>query len=156
MGFGDNTISPFEIEDARDAAHKASEQQRSIENLIRDCSKKLAEAERQYRLALTLQILHLHSQDGVAWTACDVMARGDRKVADLRYARDIAKGVLDAAQQQGYRYGADRRDLHRLIEWSQRRDLRVDAEPGEWSRQPTDGAGVPPGVDPGTGELRAA
>jgi hypothetical protein len=140
--FGDNTISPFEIEDARAAAHKASEQQRAIEDSIRNASRDLAEAERQYRLALTLRILHLHSQDGVAWTACDVMARGDKKVADLRYKRDIAKGVLESVTQQGFRYGADRRDLHRLIEWSQRRDLRTDTPPPEWDRQ--------------TGELRAA
>jgi hypothetical protein len=153
-GFGENTIQPFLIEDARAAAHKASEQQRSVENLIRDNSRKLAEAERQYRLALTTRILHLHAQDGVAWTACDVIARGEKQVADLRYARDVAKGVLDAAQQQGFRYGADRRDLHRIIEWSQRRDLRTDAEPGDWSKQPVDGAGVPPDADPRTGEVR--
>lgn len=135
MSFGENSISPFLIEDARAAAHKASEQQRTVENLIRDNSKKLAEAERQYRLALTTKILYLHAQDGVAWTACDVIARGDKQVADLRYARDIAKGVLEAAVQQGFRYGADRRDLHRLIEWSQRRDLRTDTPPPEWDRE---------------------
>jgi hypothetical protein len=156
MSFGENTISPFLVEDARAAAHKASELQRSVEDAIRDSSRKLAEAERQYRLKLTTRIMELHAQDGVAWTACDVIARGEPAVADLRYARDVAKGVLEAAQQQGYRYGADRRDLHQLIEWSQRRDLRVDAEPGDWSKQPVHGSGVPAGVDPKTGELRAA
>jgi hypothetical protein len=141
-GFGDNTISPFEIEDARAAAHEASKQQRGVENAIRDASRDLAEKERQYRLALTTQILHLHAQDGVAWTACEAMARGEPNVANLRYARDVAKGILEAAQQQAYTFAADRRDLHRLIEWSQRRDLRVDAEPTE--RQ----------WDEGTGEIR--
>lgn len=156
VSFGENTISPLEIPDARTAAHEASKLQRNVENAIRDASRRLAEAERQYRLKLTTHILHLHAQDGVAWTACGEMARGDREVADLRYTRDVAKGMLEAAQQQAFRYGADRRDLHRLIEWSQRRDLRTDAEPADWSRQPTDGAGVPAGVDPQTGELRSA
>ena len=129
MSFGENTISPFEIEDARAAAHKASEQQRGVEDSIRDASRNLAEAERQYRLALTTRILYLHAQDKVAWTACEAIARGEASVADLRYKRDVAKGILEAAQQQAYTFAADRRDLHRLIEWSQRRDLRIDAEP---------------------------
>lgn len=131
----ENTISPFEILDAREAAHRASEQQRAVEDRIRTASRDLAETERQYRLALTTKILELHAQDGVAWTACDVIARGEKNVAELRYKRDVAKGVLEAAQQQAYTYAADRRDLHRLIEWSQRRDLRVDAPPVDWDRQ---------------------
>ena len=150
----ENTIRPLEIADAREAAHKASELQRGVEDAIRDASRKLAEAERQYRLAPTKRIMHLHAQDGVAWTACDVIARGEPAVADLRYQRDVAKGVLEAAQQQAFRYGADRRDLHRLIEWSQRRDLRTDAPPEQWGRP--EGSGVPAGVDPETGELKAA
>lgn len=154
MTIAENTISPLDIADARQAAHKASELQRGVEDAIRDASRSYAEAERQYRLALTKRILHLHAQDGVAWTACGEMARGDERVADLRYTRDVAKGVLEAAQQQAFRYGADRRDLHRLIEWSQRRDLRTDAPPEQWP-QP-EGSGVPAGVDPRTGELRSA
>jgi hypothetical protein len=142
MSFGENTIKPFLIEDARQAAHKASEQQRSVEDQIRDASRKLADAERLYRLELTTRILYLHANDGVAWTACEAIARGEPNVAGLRHARDIAKGVLDSVQQQGFRYGADRRDLHQLIVWSQRRDLRVDDPPGEWDKQ--------------TGELKAA
>jgi hypothetical protein len=156
MSFADNTISPFEIEDARSAAHKASELQRSVEDQIREASRKLATAERHYRELLTVRILELHAKDSVAWTACETIARGEKGVAKLRFERDIAKGVLESVQQQGFRYGADRRDLHRLIEWSQRRDLRTDAEPGDWSKQPTFGAGDGPDFDPTTGELRAA
>lgn len=150
MSFGDNTISPFLIEDAREAAHKASEQQRGVEDAIRTASRQLAETERQYRLALTKKILHLHAQEGVAWTACDVIARGEENVAKLRYERDVARGILEAAQQQAFTYGADRRDLHRLIRWSESRDLRVDTPPEHWP-QP-EGAGV----DTRTGELRSA
>jgi len=150
----ENTLSPFEIADAREAAHKASELQRGVEDQIRNASRELAEAERQYRLALATEILRLKAQEEVAWTACEQIARGESNVANLRYARDVAKGVLEAAQQQAFRYGADRRDLHRLIEWSQRRDLRTDAPPEQWPQ--AEGAGVPPNVDPRTGELRAA
>ena len=129
MSFGENTISPFEIEDARAAAHKASEQQRGVEDSIRDASRKLADAERRYRLKLTETIFRLHADEGVAWTACDVIARGEVDVARLRYDRDVAKGILEAIQQQAFAFAADRRDLHRLIEWSQRRDLRIDTPP---------------------------
>lgn len=156
MTLAENTISPFEIADARSAAHEASKLQRAVEDRIREASKKVAEAERQYRLKLTTRILHLHAQDKLAITMCGEIARGEQDVADLRYERDVAKGVLEAAQQQAYRYAADRRDLHRLIEWSERRDLRTDAEPVDWSRQPTYGTGTPPGIDPATGELKAA
>jgi hypothetical protein len=138
----ENTISPLEIADARAAAHKASELQRGVEDGIRDASRKLAESERQYRLALAKEILRLKAQEEVAWTACEQIARGEGKVANLRYERDVAKGVLEAAQQQAFRYGADRRDLHRLIEWSQRRDLRTNTPPVDWDRH--------------TGELRSA
>lgn len=147
----ENTIRPLEIADAREAAHKASELQRGVEDQIRNASRELAEAERQYRLKLTTRILHLHAQDGLAITMCGEVARGEKDVADLRYARDVAKGILEAAQQQAFRRGADRRDLHRMIRWSESRDLRTDAPPERWP-QP-EGAGIPPGVDPHTGEV---
>lgn len=138
----ENTIHPLEIGDARQAAHKASELQRGVEDRIRDASRELAEAERQYRLKLTERILYLHAQQGLAITMCGEVARGEQVVADLRFKRDVAKGILEAAQQKAFRYAADRRDLQRLIEWSQRRDLRVDTPPADLDRQ--------------TGELRSA
>jgi hypothetical protein len=152
VNFGENTIRPLLVEDAREAAHKASELQRGVEDRIREASRELAEAERQYRLKLSERILYLHAQENLAITMCGEIARGEKVVADLRFKRDVAKGVLEAAQQQAFRYAADRRDLSRMIEWSERRDLRTDAPPAEWPRP--EGAGVPAGVDPGTGELR--
>lgn len=136
----DNTISPLEIGDARQAAHRASELQRNVENLLRDTSRDLAEKERLYRRKLSTRIVELHAEDGYAITMCGDIARGEEAVARLRYERDVAEGVLEAARQQAFRYGADRRDLHQLIEWSQRRDLRVDTPP--------------PSFDRGTGEIR--
>lgn len=150
----ENTLHPFEIADAREAAHEASRRQRDLEDRIRQASRDLAEAERQYRMKLTTRIMELHAQDSVAWTACDIIARGEKPVADLRFKRDVARGVLEAAQQQGYRYAADRRDLSRMIRWSEQRDLRTDAPPEQWPRP--EGASAPPGVDPKTGALRSA
>ena len=140
MTFGDNTIQPLEIPDAREAAHKASENQRALEDQLRQASRDLANAERHYREKLTIRIHHLHAVDGVAWTACDTIARGESEVADLRFKRDVATGVLEAAQQQAFRHAAERRDLHALITWSMRRELRIDTPPVEFN--------------PETGEIR--
>lgn len=153
MSFGDNTLTPFEIVDAREAARKASEQQKSVEDQIRKRSRRLAEAEARYRERLSVRIMELKTEEGIAWTVCSDVARGEEDIAQLRKARDICQGLLESVQQQGFRYGADRRDLHKLIEWSERRDLRTDAEP-DWSRTPTFGRPVPDNVDPKTGELR--
>lgn len=81
------------------------------------------------------------------------IARGEKAVADLRFKRDVAKGILEAAQQQAFRYGADRRDLDTMLTWSMRRDLRTDTPPEQWPRPI--GSGAPAGVDPETGEIES-
>ncbi len=131
--FGENTVSPLEIPDAREAAHKASELQRGVEDRIREASRDLAEKERLYREKLSLRIVELKAKDGYAITMCGDIARGEPAVASLRYERDVAEGVLDAARQQAFRYGADRRDLDTLLNWSRARDLRTDTPPPGWN-----------------------
>jgi hypothetical protein len=128
MSFGPNVLSPLQIEDAREAAHRASELQRAVEDRIRETSRALAEAERSYRKLLSERILRLKA-DGNAITACETIAKGMPDVADLRYARDLARGIHDASRQEAFRRGADRADVGRLLEWSRARDLRTDAEP---------------------------
>jgi hypothetical protein len=134
MKVADNKLThPLEIADAREAAHRASELQREVEDAIKAASRDLAEAERRYRKALAEKIVTAHADDGIAWTTCADVARGDKAVADLRYARDVAEGVLDAMRQQAFRRGSDRRDLDTLLNWSMHRDLRTDAPPAEGS-----------------------
>lgn len=116
-------LSPFTLDEAREAARLASAQQLGAEAELRDRSKALAEAERSYRLALAQERLRLHAQDGIAWTAGGDLARGAKHVADLRYARDVAKGVYEAAAAALWRHTADRRDVGRFVEWSARREL---------------------------------
>jgi hypothetical protein len=156
MSFGDNTNPhPLLIEDAREAQHKASESQRKNADLLGKAHKAVADAEYTYRVALTARIKQLKAE-GWAVTTCDNLARGEASIAALRKIRDEREGDLREGEQSAYTLAADRRALDGLIDWSKRRELRIDTEPGDWSRQPTDGAGVPPGVDPRTGELRAA
>lgn len=139
MSFGENQLHPLEIEDARDAAHRASEKQRDVEDQMRAASRELADAERAYRQKLSLRILALHAgegdQPGFAITTCETIAKGEREVSDLRYARDVKAGLLEAVKQEAFRRGADRKDVHQLLVWSERRDLRTDVPPAEWQER---------------------
>jgi hypothetical protein len=128
MTLAENKLHPLQIEDARAAAFQASVLQKAVEDDMRKAGRELAEAERLYRLALTVEIKRLHDS-GVAWTACETMAKGDDHVARLRKARDDSKIGLEVMQQQAFRRGADRKDVGRLLDWSMARDLRTDAEP---------------------------
>lgn len=134
MTLADNKLHPLQIEDARDAAYRASEVQRECENRLRTTSRELAEAERQYRQRMSTRMLSLIAQ-GTAATATKDIVRGEADVADLRYKRDVARGVFEAAQQECFRRGADRRDVDTLLNWSMKRDLRVDTPPLDWDRQ---------------------
>jgi hypothetical protein len=129
MTLGANTLHPLQIEDAREAAYRASELQKAVEDDLRDAGRELAEAERVYRIKLLTTIKDLHDGLGVGWSSCESMAKGDDDVAKLRKARDDAKFKVEVIQQQAFRRGADRKDVGRLLDWSQARDLRSDAEP---------------------------
>lgn len=116
------TTQPFDFAEAVAAVRRASEAQREAEQARRDAATDLAERERAYRVALAKEIVRQHA-DGAAWTVAQDLARGEPQVADLRYARDVAAGVLDAAEQRAWRHTADRRDMAELVQWSRRRDL---------------------------------
>lgn len=131
MTLGENTIQPLEIQDARTAEHEASRLQASVEDNLRRDSKALAEAQRAYYKLLSTRILTLKAE-GHAITACATIAKGEPEVANLRYARDVAKGIWEATRQESFRRGADRAAVGRLVDWSMRRDLRTDAPPAQF------------------------
>jgi hypothetical protein len=115
-------LSPYTFDEAHTAATRASQAHRVAEDNIRHAFREWGNAERAYRVALAQRITELHA-DGVAWTVTADLARGDRKVAQLRVARDIAAGVKEAAVQAGWRASKDREDTTQLIQWSMRREL---------------------------------
>lgn len=114
---------PFDFAQAVAATRRAAEAQRDAEQARRDAAADLAEKERAYRVALAREIVRQHADEGAAWTVAQDLARGNPAVADLRYARDVAKGVLDAAEQRAWRHTADRKDMTEFITWSRRREL---------------------------------
>ena len=126
------TVAPYTFAEACERIALASEAQADAEDLLRRTSADAADAEEAYRVALAQMIVHMHDQ-GVAWTVCQDLARGNIEVASLRKLRDIAAGSRDAAAQVGWRLTADRKDLTQMIAWSMRRDLAEDPPQPAWS-----------------------
>lgn len=110
---------PYDYQGAKAAIERASVNQRNAEEQIRQAAATLGAAERSYRQALAEEILKLKA-DGVAMTVAQDLAKGSKRVADLRYARDVADGMKEAAAQAVWRHTADRRELEQLISWSMR------------------------------------
>lgn len=129
---------PFDEQDARDAERTASSLQLGAEEALRDAFKKAAEAEREYRRSLASAILQARA-DGHPATVCADLARGDKDVSHLRYLRDVADGVKEAAVQSAWRHAANRKALGRLVEWSARRDLSLGADPEQPADMPAFG-----------------
>lgn len=121
---------PWSFEAAVKASEDAEIEQRRVESEIHSAYKQYAQKERLYRVALARRILELKSQ-GMAVTACEVVAKGDKAIADLRYERDIAEGVKETAKHAAWRANADRRDVSDLIRWSARRDLAEYSGPSQ-------------------------
>ncbi len=108
---------PYDFAEAVAATRRAAESQKQAEQDRRDAAADLADKERAYRVSLAKRILETHAQ-GTAWTVAQDIARSDVAVANLRYERDVAKGILDAAEQRAWRHTADRRDMNEFIQWS--------------------------------------
>jgi len=115
--------SALDIVGAREAERNASQLQQEAEQQLVKAARELAQAEHDYRVALAQEITKVHAA-GTAWTACNVLAAGNPAVAALRFNRDLAAGFKEAADQAAWRHSADRRALGRLVDWSQRIDLR--------------------------------
>ena len=113
---------PYDFGQAQDASKSRADDQRASEKWVIDSHRAYAETERAYRKALAAKILELRAS-GIAISACSDIARGESEVSTLKYKRDVAEGVKEAAVQAAWRASAGRRDEEKFIEWSMRRDL---------------------------------
>ncbi len=118
---------PWDMQEARNALAASSANQNAAEVTLREAVKKAAACEQAYRIALASKIMELRAS-GPATLAAD-LARGDERVAHLRFNRDVAEGMKDAAVQVGWRASADRKDAQALAAWSMRRDLAEGYQP---------------------------
>jgi hypothetical protein len=64
-------------------------------NAMKVIGRLLAQATKDYKIALRKEILRLRVEDKVAWTACYELALGEDTVADLRFKRDIKQSDYD-------------------------------------------------------------
>lgn len=110
---------PYDWGQARDAINDAKLAQQNSEKAVSEAFRKYGEAERAYRKALAIRITQLRAE-GTPATVCLDMAKGDPKIADLRYNRDVAEGVREAAASAIWRHTANRRELEQLVAWSMR------------------------------------
>jgi hypothetical protein len=110
---------PYDFGEAKAAISRAATQQLTAEENIRRAAVTLGAAERAYRQALAEEILRLKAE-GVAMTVAQDLAKGSKRVADLRFKRDVAEGVKEAASSAIWRHTADRRELEQLVAWSLR------------------------------------
>jgi hypothetical protein len=107
----------WDFADAITAARRTEQRQREAEALYHQASESLANAERTYRIALAGEIMRLHTT-GVAWSTSEELARGMPAIAEKRYERDLAKGVLKSAESALWRHNSNRRDCREFVEWS--------------------------------------
>jgi hypothetical protein len=118
---------PMDFASAVAASREASEAQQNAERWYASKGREYAEAERAYREALAQAIARLRA-DGIAITVAQDLARGDKHVASLRFKRDLAEGLRDAAAQSIWRHLAARRELLQFVDWSKRASF-LDVEP---------------------------
>ena len=116
---------PWDFAQAITRSNAIKAAQAQAETFYKDCARDYAKAEEAYRIALAQEIVRKHEDDGVAWSVAPDLARGDKRVAELRRKRDVAEGMKDAALQALWRLAADRRDLGRFIDWSARTDIAI-------------------------------
>ena len=118
--------SPYDWAQARDAINAAKAAQKAAEDNVRSAYRQFGQTRRAYQTALAQRILALRAE-AVPATLCADLARGERLVADLRFRKDVAEGMMEAAKSAVWRHTADRRELEQLVDWSMRREIAESA-----------------------------
>lgn len=117
------STQPWDFETATANCRLAARAQEEAERSYIAAARDFAAKEEHYRVALAVEIVRQHGEEGVAWTVAPDLARGEAKVAALRRERDIAEGVREAMEQALWRHTANRKDAQRFADWSQRREF---------------------------------
>ena len=112
-------MQPYDFEQAAQASREATQQQRIAEDGLRTAGRELADANRAYRMALSLRMAEKRNE-GIPATVAKDQARGDEDIADLEHALMYKEVLKDAASQALWTHAAERRELEHLIDWSKR------------------------------------
>lgn len=105
---------PLQIDEARRACQEIARQRQSARENFERANATLAEKERDYRKARALRYVENTGAPSAGMRDSLV----DSETADERYERDVARGVVEAAQERLKEIDGQRASLHRLIDWS--------------------------------------
>lgn len=114
---------PLDLDDGRKAASMLARQCRASVDNLDQAVQRHAESEHSYRKAFAKKIVELRA-DGVPATICLELAKGDQQVAQLKYDRDLAKGIIDVTRERLRQLDGERASLRQLLEWSQKFENR--------------------------------
>jgi hypothetical protein len=110
---------PLEIDEARTAARRLADQRRDAENTLQQLIKAAADAEAEYRRALSEAFLTV---EGGTAAAREAAARA--KATPKSHERDIAAGMVKVQMERLHGLEGERSMLKSLIDWSSH--LRLD------------------------------
>jgi hypothetical protein len=115
-------MGPWDFDEAREWARQASALQAASNKQIPEAYKDAAIKGEAFYVARSQKMYELNAA-GIAWTACKSLAEGDKDVARLKKAYEIAQGVREGAIHAGWKASKDRDDTSRFIDWSSRREI---------------------------------
>ena len=110
-----------------DLINEIGQKSRMLDAAIRELGTRgraYAQAEHDYRIALAEKTL-LERDKGTPVTICSDVCRGDRKIAKLRFERDVAEVVYKSALEAIQSIKLQIRILDNQVEW-------------EWGHAPAD------------------
>jgi hypothetical protein len=106
---------PLDIDDARIASRRLSEQRRAAEQELEKLTEKAADAEATYRKMLAQAFVKAEGS-----TAAEREAHARAAVVDHSYARDLAAGMVKVQTERLRGLEGERAMLRALIDWSMR------------------------------------
>lgn len=124
-----NTVSltlddPLQIDEARRACQMIAERRRAARKELQKATENLAEKERLYRKRRS--VCYVENLSAPAAGMRDAIV--DDEAANERYARDLAKGLVQTQEELLKEIDAERASLHQLITWSRQLDPGPGAE----------------------------
>lgn len=108
---------PWDFTQAQEQLRRASVIERAGEQAYRGAQDDLAKKEMTYKIELAKEMVRLRGE-GVAQTVAGDLARGDERIAQLRYERDLARGTLAAAHNGMFRRGRMYDGTREFVVWS--------------------------------------
>lgn len=109
---------PLDLDDGRKAAHVLASYCREAVRDLAHAHAHYAQCELEYRRELAQEMAVIYAEVGKV-TMVDDLARGNPKVANLRFIRDMARAGVSIAKERLKQLDGERASLRQLLQWSQ-------------------------------------